>query len=211
MQTLMALCRLLVVELGSKLTSAAATGCVSLLNYIGGAQIYIKAAFLERMTILEESWKLANDSSKNEERMATASMEQKGGAESGVDGKESGEGDKHKSKQQEGIQNIPTTFKEMFQFNAAVMGFGQNLWMNEILDLFDNIMSNFANVGRVQEECSVLTIRMSKVTTGKVSVFNYSVRVKKFYRGGKSSKQVWRYPQVPGRPGTCPFGPTAPY
>merc|ERR1712054_292570 len=67
---------LLVVELGSKLTSAAATGCVSLLNYIGGAQIYIKAAFLERMTILEESWKLANDESKNEERMATASMEQ---------------------------------------------------------------------------------------------------------------------------------------
>ena len=37
------------------------------------------------------------------------------------------------SKQQDGIQNIPTTFKEMFQFNAAVMGFGQNLWMNEIL------------------------------------------------------------------------------
>merc|ERR1719386_395918 len=66
---------LLVVELGSKLTSAAATGCFSLLNYIGGAQIYIKAAYLERMTILEESWKLANDSSKNEERMATAAEE----------------------------------------------------------------------------------------------------------------------------------------
>merc|ERR1719409_2523100 len=66
---------LLVVELGSKLTSAAATGCVSLLNYIGGAQIYIKATYHERMQILEESWKLANDESKNEERMATASME----------------------------------------------------------------------------------------------------------------------------------------
>jgi hypothetical protein len=164
---------LLVVELGSKLTGPAAAGCVSLLNYIGGAQIYIKAAFLERMTILEESWKLANDSSKNEERMASASMEQKGaagGAESGMDEK-AGEGEKSgKHKQQEGIQNIPTTFKEMFQFNAAVMGFGQNLWMNEILDLFDNIMSNFGNVGRVQEECCVLTIRMSKVTTGKVNL-----------------------------------------
>merc|ERR1719502_1043914 len=66
---------LLVVELGSKLTSAAATGCVSLLKYTGGAQIFIKAAYNERMQILEESWKLANDSSKNEERMATASME----------------------------------------------------------------------------------------------------------------------------------------
>merc|ERR1719478_753263 len=112
---------LLVVELGSKLTGAAAAGCVSLLNYIGGAQIYIKAAFLERMTILEESWKLANDSSKNEERMASASMEQKGhagSAEAGMEEK-AGEGEKSgKHKQQEGIQNIPTTFKEMFQFNA---------------------------------------------------------------------------------------------
>merc|ERR1719269_127678 len=99
--------------------------------------------------------------------MATAAEATEGAAEStGGPGEKS----EHKGKQQEGIQNIPTTFKEMFQFNAAVMGFGQNLWMNEILDLFDNIMSNFANVGRVQEECSVLTIRMSKVTTGKVNL-----------------------------------------
>merc|ERR1719386_660286 len=87
---------LLVVELGSKLTSAAATGCVSLLNYIGGAQIYIKATFHERMQILEESWKLANDSSKNEERMATAAEEKEGhagSAEAGSDEK-AGEGEK---------------------------------------------------------------------------------------------------------------------
>merc|ERR1719183_3448739 len=80
------------------------------------------------------------------------------------------ESDKHKSKQQEGIQNIPTTFKEMFQFNAAVMGFGQNLWMNEILAVFDNIMSNFGNVGRVKEECAVVKIRMSKVTSGSINL-----------------------------------------
>merc|ERR1719217_1644793 len=99
-------------------------------------------------------------------------MEQKKGTEEGT-GEETGEGtgSKHGSqKQSEGIQNIPTTFKEMFQFNAAVMGFGQNLWMNEVLDLFGNIMSNFSNVGRVQEECYVLTIRISKVATGKVNL-----------------------------------------
>merc|ERR1719482_1166674 len=99
--------------------------------------------------------------------MATAAEEKEEG------GKKEGGGEskpKHDEKKQEGIQNIPTTLKEMFQFNAAVMGFGQNLWMNEILDLFDNIMSNFGNVGRVQEECCVLTIRMSKVTTGKVNL-----------------------------------------
>merc|ERR1719181_1095610 len=102
--------------------------------------------------------------------MATAAEEKEEGGKKEGSGEES---DKHKSKQQEGIQNIPTTFKEMFQFNAAVMGFGQNLWMNEILDLFDNIMTNFANVGRVQEECSVLTIRMAKVTTGKINLAEF--------------------------------------
>merc|ERR1719217_599972 len=102
-------------------------------------------------------------------------MEQKKGTEEGT-GEETGEGtgSKHGSqKQSEGIQNIPTTFKEMFQFNAAVMGFGQNLWMNEVLDLFNNIMSNFGNVGRVQEECYVLTIRISKVTTGKINLAEF--------------------------------------
>merc|ERR1719217_1185891 len=102
-------------------------------------------------------------------------MEQKKGTEEGT-GEETGEGSgsKHNgSKMQEGAQNIPTTFKEMFQFNAAVMGFGQNLWMNEVLDLFNNIMSNFSNVGRVQEECYVLTIRISKVATGKINLAEF--------------------------------------
>merc|ERR1719217_1861590 len=102
-------------------------------------------------------------------------MEQKKGTEEGT-GEETGEGSgsKHNgSKMQEGAQNIPTTFKEMFQFNAAVMGFGQNLWMNEVLDLFNNIMANFSNVGRVQEECYVFTIRISKVATGKINLAEF--------------------------------------
>merc|ERR1719183_2272243 len=90
-------------------------------------------------------------------------------ADAAAEGKE-GEAKHNSAKQGEGIQNIPTTFKEMFQFNAAVMGFGQNLWMNEVLDHFNYIMSNFSNVGRVQEECYVLTIRISKVATGKVNL-----------------------------------------
>eukprot|EP00929_Paragymnodinium_shiwhaense_P110882 TRINITY_DN781_c0_g2_i1.p1 TRINITY_DN781_c0_g2~~TRINITY_DN781_c0_g2_i1.p1 ORF type:complete len:249 (-),score=72.74 TRINITY_DN781_c0_g2_i1:22-717(-) len=65
---------MLVVELGSKLNSAAATACVSLYNYIGGAMIYIREASKERMEILQDSWKLANDENKNAERMASASM-----------------------------------------------------------------------------------------------------------------------------------------
>jgi len=90
--------------------------------------------------------------------------------EAGTTQQEGTETGGEKTKHQEGAQNIPTDFKEMFQFNAAVMGFGQNLWMNEVLDSFNNIMSNFSNVGRVQEECYVLTIRIAKVTTGKVNL-----------------------------------------
>merc|ERR1719389_1363110 len=103
--------------------------------------------------------------------MASASSELKQKtAEEEETGSNSGSSKHTGSAKQDGIQNIPTTFKEMFQFNAAVMGFGQNLWMNEVLDLFNNIMSNFGNVGRVQEECYVLTIRIAKVTTGKVNL-----------------------------------------
>merc|ERR1719389_1012302 len=103
--------------------------------------------------------------------MASASSELKQKtAEEEETGSNSGSSKHTGSAKQDGIQNIPTTFKEMFQFNAAVMGFGQNLWMNEVLDLFNNIMANFSNVGRVQGECYVLTIRISKVATGKVNL-----------------------------------------
>eukprot|EP00929_Paragymnodinium_shiwhaense_P115083 TRINITY_DN836_c0_g1_i1.p1 TRINITY_DN836_c0_g1~~TRINITY_DN836_c0_g1_i1.p1 ORF type:complete len:1114 (-),score=302.79 TRINITY_DN836_c0_g1_i1:58-3399(-) len=165
---------MLLVELGSKLTSEAATACVSLYNYIGGAMIFIKANYQDRMTTLSESWRLANDEKKNAERMASASMEQAEGSERGQQEQESLMGDKKKSHQQaQNAQNIPTTFNEMFLFNAAVMGYGQNLWMSEVLQLLDNIVSNFHTVGRVQEECYVLTVRIAKVVTGKVNLTEF--------------------------------------
>eukprot|EP00929_Paragymnodinium_shiwhaense_P110898 TRINITY_DN781_c2_g1_i3.p1 TRINITY_DN781_c2_g1~~TRINITY_DN781_c2_g1_i3.p1 ORF type:complete len:1089 (-),score=249.14 TRINITY_DN781_c2_g1_i3:119-3385(-) len=166
---------LMVAELGSKLTSAAATGFVSLLNYIGGAVIYIRETYKERMMILLDSWRMANDESKNAERMASASMEEKKGHQGGETQKEEGETDHtaQSSKKQEGAQNIPTTFKEMFLFNAAVMGFGQNLWMNEVLAVLDDIVSNFRNVNRCQEECFVLTVRIAKVASGKVNLAEF--------------------------------------
>merc|ERR1719447_1771056 len=58
--------------------------------------------------------------------------------------------------------SIPTTFDEMFQFNSAVMGFGNATWMNEILASFDAIVTNVANSYRLQEECDVLSLRMAK-------------------------------------------------
>ena len=37
---------------------------------------------------------------------------------------------------------VPTTFQEMFLFNAAVMGFSGSVWMQCVLDQFDNIVTN---------------------------------------------------------------------
>merc|ERR1711976_1074862 len=56
------------VELGNKLTKEAYQGWRALLNYVGGAIIYIKAFYADRIRLLGESWTLANgkDQIKNE-------------------------------------------------------------------------------------------------------------------------------------------------
>ena len=46
---------------------------------------------------------------------------------------------------------VPTTFDEMFLFNAAVMGYANSNWMKFILEYFDPIVTNVANSYRLQE------------------------------------------------------------
>merc|ERR1712019_326914 len=59
------------VELGSKLTKDAYNGWRALLNYVGGAIIYIKAFYADRIRLLAESWSLANDTKENKNKFAT--------------------------------------------------------------------------------------------------------------------------------------------
>merc|ERR1719428_2222216 len=68
---------------------------------------------------------------------------------------------------------VPTTYDEMFKFNAAVMGFGTNTWLNEVLACFDNIVTNVSNSARLQEECDVLCLRISTVAKGTVNFAEY--------------------------------------
>ena len=68
-----------------------------------------------------------------------------------------------------GAQQVPTTYPEMFMFNAAVMGFGNSSWMNEVLACFDNIVTNVANSARLQEECDVLVLRIARVAKGGIN------------------------------------------
>merc|ERR1712048_1025713 len=63
------------VELGSKLTKEAYNGWRAMLNYVGGAIIFIKAFYADRIRLLGESWALANDKG-NQDKFATlGSME----------------------------------------------------------------------------------------------------------------------------------------
>ena len=59
---------------------------------------------------------------------------------------------------------------EMIKFYSAVMGFGNNLWLNEILAAFHNIVTNVSNSARLQEECDILGLRISRVTNGPVNL-----------------------------------------
>merc|ERR1711976_879506 len=70
---------LLHVELGSKLSKEAYTGWRAMLNYVGGAIIFIKAFYADRIRLLAESWALC--SGKNQTDTAAAEAAAGEGAE----------------------------------------------------------------------------------------------------------------------------------
>jgi len=166
---------LFVAELGSKLTSGAVAGLTGLLNYVAGAILYCKINFSARLIILNESWAIANDTSGEDKFGGTMGSMEDNTAKAHEKAGE-GEASKDASKGVDSnamVQNVPTTYKEMFQFNAAVMGYGTSLWMNEVLAQFDNMVLNVSNAGRMQEECSILVLRIAKLTSAKVNLAEY--------------------------------------
>merc|ERR1712232_762588 len=58
------------VELGNRLTKEAYNGWRALLNYVGGAIIYIKAFYADRIRLLGQSWALANDKGANKDKFS---------------------------------------------------------------------------------------------------------------------------------------------
>lgn len=57
---------------------------------------------------------------------------------------------------------VPKTFEEMFQWNAAVMGLGNREWMQQILENFGAMVTHIADSKRIQQETSVLAIKIGK-------------------------------------------------
>lgn len=178
---------ILAVELGDVFSLVAKQGWVTFLNYVGGAIIHIKAHYSVRINILLDSWAMANDRHSNEvaaEHTASGSVPsaeesnaKKGrwrnamgnnraaAKEASGTGPTSGGGSSTAS--------VPTTYPEMFKFNSAVMGFGDRKWLEEVLACFHNIVTNVSNSARLQEECDVLSLRISKCTASPVNFNEY--------------------------------------
>jgi len=83
------------------------------------------------------------------------------GGESPRSGSGEYEGEKLGGAASRGVKS-KMTYEEMFQFNVAVMGLSSRKWLYEILACWDTIVSNMVNSARLQQECDMLAVRISK-------------------------------------------------
>ncbi|CAE7808573.1 unnamed protein product [Symbiodinium sp. CCMP2456] len=144
---------------------------IKVLNYIGGALLYIRATYSQRLQILSTSWAEAN---RDRDKVKKASGEKKPQDTAQLTKQKMDEHvpeevvyigeERMAERRRRQEQHVPKTFYDMFCFNAAVMDLLQD-WMFEILDAFDDIVCNAANVYRLQEESDVLVLKISKLDT----------------------------------------------
>jgi len=183
---------LLTMELGARMSTRARAAIGGFLGYVGGAYIYIRKTYASRIRIIATSWATANNKKLDE----AGALPEGGEGEEGAAAEGEGEGEEGKMDMESGNKldmniarrsgsgetdnkrgnmsaaKVPTTFAEMFVFNAAVMGFGGNTWMSEVLASFDTIVTNVANSYRLQEECDVLSLRLAN-TRGSIVLAQY--------------------------------------
>lgn len=182
---------LLALELGDELEGAGYDGLARMFNYVGGAIIFIRTNYAERVDLLQESWLKANgkdnvlreaDQDSSSER---GSSSQSGGGgptnrksrwgfkkkRHGTSSEDSGSGDSQEKTRD--FSAVPTNFRDMFIFNVAVMNLDRSLWLQEVLTCFEAIVMNISNTTRLQEECSLLALRIARVATENVVMSKY--------------------------------------
>lgn len=162
-------------ELGERLTTLGYEGLRKMFNYVGGGLIYVRETFKERLQILSSSWAIANSDGSaelEEDSMETIHSEKAAESNTQATQQTSPPEEAPKTTSLLGNQSVPTTFDEMFCFNAAVMGLENRDWMYEVLKSFDAIVTNVANSYRLQEECDVISLRMAKIP-GEVQLFEF--------------------------------------
>lgn len=174
-------------------TARARVGWQALLNYLGGAFCYVSREYSGRVKIILRSWRTANNVAEEKEKDPDAEEEEDEADEEEKEeeaavtpvakssskeevtseaGRPPGDGINLKERTGKDMK-VPTTFKEMFLFNAAVMGFGNSNWMSLILDQFDAMVMNIANSHRLSEECDVLSLVLAKEDEASIHLVEF--------------------------------------
>lgn len=193
-----ALLELFAADLGDLFTMDVRIALCRMFNYIGGAFIYIRNNYSSRLKLISQCWTLAN-SQRNE--MDEEPEETQESSEHNLENKEEEDGKKGKSNfltvkktareetsqevsMEEGhskkssarqsltSNKVPTTFPEMFKFNASVMGYKQHEWMGEVLQVFDNMVLNCGVPSRLLEEADILSLSLAKLH-GKIDLLEF--------------------------------------
>lgn len=160
-------------ELGVSLDPVVGCALKAILNYTGGAFIFVKRELGGRIRIIQRSWRIANrkDELEGEEptgsQLGTMVEEVQEEVEEEEDHLALQDNEEiaailHASGDKAQNAKVPSTFSEMFLFNAAVMGFSESKWMKQVLASLDAIATNVANSARLQEECDVLSLVLAK-------------------------------------------------
>eukprot|EP00434_Breviolum_minutum_P001222 symbB.v1.2.001070.t1/scaffold33.1/size517934/22 len=159
---------------GAAFTINARIGFHALINYCGGAFVYVRREYAGRIRTITNSWNVVQKS----EVLAAAVEVEEGEVDEAGEAKEEEQDDmspktEAMSPESAGMDSVdmipagkemkvPTTFNEMLLFNASVMGYGSSTWMNIVLQQFDDMVKNVANFGRLQEECDVMSLVLAK-------------------------------------------------
>jgi len=159
---------------GAAFTINARIGFHALINYCGGAFVYVRREYAGRIRTITNSWNVVQKS----EVLAAAVEVEEGEVDEAGEAKEEEQDDmspktEAMSPDSAGMDSVdmipagkemkvPTTFNEMLLFNASVMGYGSSTWMNIVLQQFDDMVKNVANFGRLQEECDVMSLVLAK-------------------------------------------------
>ncbi|CAJ1410968.1 unnamed protein product [Effrenium voratum] len=166
------------IEVGVNYTARMHAGLQALLSYAAGAFLFVRKEYAIRIKTVLRSWSIANSTNEEQSQKEQEEEEQQQQEELEAVGVEvppspnkiqSGDDspqldtceDMDFYKDNESMK-VPSTFTEMFLFNAAVMGYGSAVWMNVILRHFEDIATNVANTLRLQEECDVLSLVLAQ-------------------------------------------------
>jgi len=168
-------------KLGGMMTPEFQYGVSRLVDAVGASYQHTRDFYKANLKILEASWVVVQENSKEAEADAEGGLAEEEGEEGQVEAQEtekieeqattpekkkSGERASNEANKtmKEGTManaqnmNVPTSFGEMARFNASVMGVGDRPWLSEMITALDSLVPNVGNIDRLQEECDVLSL-----------------------------------------------------